>query len=373
MKNFLSIALAVVILGACIIFLTRAGKGTKEPKHNTAKVPDRYVKAAKINYQDQDATISGTGRLNSYAQIDVSSQVSGKILAGDKLLKEGESFKKGDLLFRIFDEEAILKYQAEKSRFISNLAKILPNIRIDYPNLYPKWKVFLETIDLKDKLPELPEASDQKLQVYLSSQNILSSYYTLKADEIRLGYHKIRAPFSGTFATVYVQEGSIINTGSRVANLIQTDQFELSIPLSDDEIDYVHKGQEVTIKEDDNGNSWKGTIHRIAQFVDPSSQSVNIYVNVKQDANQPLYQGMYLNANIPNITIKECMRIPRRAVFNTNEVYTIVNGKLQKENINILNTGDEYIYFSGIDANKYIVVEPLVNATEGTPVKVLKQ
>jgi len=67
------------------------------------------------------------------------------------------------------------------------------------------------------------------------------------------------------------------------------------------------------------------------------------------------------------------MEIPRKAVFNENEVFIVRDGLLIKEIIDIQKISRDKLYFTGLEAEEYIVTEPLINATENTRVKIIGQ
>ena len=69
------------------------------------------------------------------------------------------------------------------------------------------------------------------------------------------------------------------------------------------------------------------------------------------------------------IVIKNGMKISRNAVFNNNEVFTIVDGKLKKKEINILKLDAKTIIFNGLNKGEIIVIEPLINARDGSSVE----
>lgn len=83
----------------------------------------------KITYTTIPVNLVKQGRLISNHKVDISSEVQGKILKGDIPLKTGQAFKKGDLLFRVYDEEAKLALRAAKSRFLTSVANVLPDIK----------------------------------------------------------------------------------------------------------------------------------------------------------------------------------------------------------------------------------------------------
>jgi hypothetical protein len=65
------------------------------------------------------------------------------------------------------------------------------------------------------------------------------------------------------------------------------------------------------------------------------------------------------------------MEIPRSAVFNTNEVFTVVDGRLKKQSINVVKVNDKTLIFNGLEAGENIVVEPLINVKDNLAVEIL--
>ena len=66
------------------------------------------------------------------------------------------------------------------------------------------------------------------------------------------------------------------------------------------------------------------------------------------------------------------MEMPRNAVFNNNEVFAVVEGKLVKRTIHIHKINETTLLFSGLDEGMELVVEPLVNVLENTPVEITR-
>ena len=111
---------------------------------------------------------------------------------------------------------------------------------------------------------------------------------------------------------------------------------------------------------------------RKSDYVDPNSQSITVFVALESTKSKPLYQGQYLKAVFAEQNLDESMEIPRNAIFNKEFVYTIDEGKLKKQRVNILKTNETSVLFSGLEPGTMIVVEPLVNAQEGTNAEILK-
>jgi len=132
--------------------------------------------------------------------------------------KTGESFNKNDIIIKIYSEDVEAALKSGKSSFLQTVSRILPDLKVDYKDQYDKWIAFLLSIDPEKPLPELPEINSDKERVFLASNNVLTSYYNLKQQQIKLKRYTIRAPFTGSFKSVNKEIGAVASSGSRAGN-----------------------------------------------------------------------------------------------------------------------------------------------------------
>ncbi len=332
----------------------------------------RFVKVEPVTYTNIPSQVSGPGRLASIAEIDIVSEASGKIEAGKVSLKKGASFSKGDVLFVVYPDEAILSLKARKSQYQNILAGILPDLVIDFPEHEKGFTAFFNSISVNKPLPPLPEITDNKLKIFLASRNVISEYYNIQRDQLQLSRRTVKAPFKGTFKEVYMELGAYTNTGGRVARAIRTDKMELVVPLKRADAAWVNKGDKVTIKSENINLSWKGMVIRKSQYVDENTQSQEIFVAIPYSSQQPLLAGEYLEANFPVRPINQVMEIPRNSVFNSNEVFIVKGGRLAKRQINVVKLNERTLIFNGLEVGDSVVVQQLINVSEGTLITVDK-
>ena len=68
---------------------------------------------------------------------------------------------------------------------------------------------------------------------------------------------------------------------------------------------------------------------RKSDFMDPSSQTITVYVALDPEKNKPLLPGAIPDLlNLLHKTLEGSMEIPRNAVFDKDKVFTVENGKL---------------------------------------------
>lgn len=370
-RLLITVGLVVVVVAIASLLAMYFGNQKTPPPQSEKKAEKYFVKATPVNYQKQVVTIKASGRVVSRRVVELVSEVQGQIIDADVTLKKGISFKEGDVLARIFKQDRVYSLHSLKSNYLNMLANSLPDIKIDYADAYGRWQDFFNTIDINEPLPALPEIKNNQLKVFLASRSLLSNYYSILSQEEVLKKYTITAPFDGTFTEVMLEKGSVANPGSRIARMIRTDVLEVEVPVPAIDARYLSVGDKVTLTTEDKSNTYQGTISRKAAFIDQNTQSQSVFVDVKNDGNSTLFQGQYLLAMMKGKTLDSAMELPRNAVFDGNNAYVVIDGKLHETTLDIHKLNDKTLLFSGVDEGAMIVTEPLINAKEGTPVEIL--
>lgn len=368
-----------IVIIAALIFIVGMAYGLmkylislkEEPPMRPAVEAKRFVKTKVVSYSTIYTPVSEPGRLSSVAEVDIIAEASGKILSGSVPLKKSSGFSKGDKLFVVYPDEAKLALKARKSQFMNILANIIPDIRLDFPDREPDYMNFFSSINIDRPLPPLPEIKDEKLRIFLTTRNVLGEYYSIQKDEKQLQRHTVYAPFDGTYTDVYLEVGAYTNTGGRVAHAIRTNDLELEVPLQMSDAKWVKIGDNVKIKSEPRELNWTGKVVRKSQFVDENNQRQSVFVRLNNDRQKHIVlSGEFLSTEFPGHPVENVMEIPRNSVFNSNEVFVVVDGRLENRTINIIKTNEKTLIFNGLEIGEVIVVQPLINVLEGTLVEV---
>ncbi len=367
--TFIVVALIVLLGGSAALSLLFVSM-KPEPKRRPDVEMVRYVKADTIKYADVVSSLMREGWVISSNEVNLVSEASGKIEAGDITLKKGTSFKKGELIAVIYKDEVELALKSKKSAFLNSFTNILPDLKVDFPDAYQEFLTYFNQIDIGEDLSELPEVKEGKLKIFLASRNILNQFYTIRQDEKRLNRHFLYAPFDGTFTKVNSEVGAYVNTGAQIATMIRTDQLEIEVPVEGFQSDWINIGDKV-IAHSDRGNKWRGQVVRKADFVDADTQSRSLFIKLQDNGRHEVLAGELFMVEFMGQVVKNAMEIPRSAVFNTNEVFTVEDGKLKKKMINILKWNETTLIFNGLEENGRVVTEPLINVKENSLVGIL--
>ncbi len=368
--TFIIVALIILLGGSAALSMMFVSMKPEPPRMPDTNLK-RFVRAETVIYTDIKTALSREGRVVSSSEVMLVAEAAGKLEPGVVNLKKGTAFKKGQLLATVYKDEVELALKARKSNFLTTVTTLLPDIKVDFPDYLDAFNKFFTAINIEKELPELPEVNDEKLKVFLASRNVLSEYFSIQQDEKRLRRHSLYAPFDGTFTQVNIEVGAFVNVGGQIARMIRTDQLEVEVPVENAKSRWIKIGDIAQVYSRNKGEYRNGTVVRKAAFVDANTQSRSIFVRVNKTENDPLLAGEYKLVVFPGQNIENAMQLPRNAVFNTDEVFTIVDGKLKKRQINILKWDETTLIFNGLEEGAKVVAEPLINVKENSPVGIL--
>jgi multidrug efflux pump subunit AcrA (membrane-fusion protein) len=357
-------AIALLVLSVFITGQLIMGKPVTKTNEQSENLLN--VKATTATNLDYDSNVKYRGRISSYENISLSAEVSGKIMQGDVPFKTGQAFKKNDLLIQIYSEDVQTALMSGKSNFLRTISVILPDMNIDYPDEYSKWKEFFSLVKVDAILPELPQTKTEQEQIFLASKGVLTEYYSLRQQEINLKKYTIYAPFDGSFKTVSREIGSVASMGAELASIIRTNKLEITVPVLPEDAKFIQVGNQVQLMS--NNSSETGKVSRIADFVDASTQSINVYIDYSPNSKNSFFSGEFIDVEFKISKKTNGIKIPREALLDNNQIYVIEDEQLTLKSIEIERMLDDHIIVSGIKDGETIVMESLADVSEGTKV-----
>lgn len=357
-KSQLALLIFALVITGTLFFALSKNKKTvdKELKKDKGEV---YVPVRVVENSERVIALNAHGQVTPYQQIILSAEVQGMLKKGSVTLKPGTKFKQGQLLYYIDNTEAIYAFIARKAALATTITNLLPDIELDYPKEKDKWITFSEELGKGTGLIDLPPSYSQKEHLFLTGRGIIAEYFNLKNLEARLDKYSIEAPFSGTVSEVFMEPGSIANPGVQIARIVKTNDYEVKMPITIEDLDFF-KGSSTTIFTDADGKViGSGKIERISDVVNQQTQSVDVYYKIKAENDQLIYNGMFLNATIEKEVTKNTFVLPRAAVKN-NKVGTLNNnGKIEMVDVLIVGYKPDSVFVTGLENGKSVLLEPV--------------
>ena len=366
-KLILSIA-GILVLVLAVFIASRLASSQREVPMAETTGSRVVVHTQEVSNGAVQTYIPLTGRVVASDRVDLYAEVSGISSYGARPFKAGNRFSRGEVLIRINSEEFSRSLASAKSQFMSLIATVLPDLKIDFQEAYPAWRDYLKDMDVHQPLAELPEVEDEQLKFFLTGRNIYSTYYNLLESETRLSKYVIRAPFDGTLTETYINQSSLVRTGQQLGEFIRDGSYELEASVTFDKLADMEIGDQVEFREVNGTRSFVGTLVRMNEKVDAETQLVKVYFNLKDSE---LKSGMYLDGNLPSETFENASKLPVESLFDNSFVFVITNGKAEKKQVQVLSRTSQQIVVTGLPDGAQVIIDKKNSAFEGTEVEAI--
>lgn len=360
--SVLGIAFIVIaiFLGKYIINKNQAPKPTF--KKNISEV---FVEP--VLNKEIPIVLSANGNLMSKNKIEIFSEVQGVLQSSNKLFKPGTTYFKNEVLLSINSDEFYASLQSQKSNLFNLITAVLPDIRLDFPSDFKKWQDYLNSYNINKTVPKLPEFNSEKEKYFISGRGILTAYYNVKNLEVRLSKHQIKAPFTGVLTEALVTPGTLIRSGQKLGEFIDTSVYEMEVSISAQYADMLKVGNTVSLLNMDKSKEYTGKVVRVNGKIDQVSQTINAYIEL---VHPDLREGMFLEANLIAKSEQNAIEISRKLLINNEAVFTLENDSiLTLKKVLPVYFGAETTVIKGLKDGELLVSKPVPGAFDGMIVK----
>jgi len=368
MKKRQIIIVAGIALVVAAVFVSQwlAGRSqSSSPQPQSPQASATVVNTREVDVQDIQSYVDITGRLEAEDKIDIYAEVGGVLLPTNPKFKVGNRFERGYLLVNIDDSDARQNLRAQKSSFVTTLASVVPDLKIDFPEAYETWKSYLLSADVEQPIQPLPDPSSEQLRLFLGARNVYTQYYTIRQLEEQLDKYRIYAPFTGTLTEANINQGTLVRQGQKLGEFIKSDVYEMEASVRPEELAYIRVGDDVELSPGRSEQSWQGVISRINERVEPSSQTVKVFVRL---TGSNLKSGMYLEGRVKGQVYEDAFEIPRDVLVNENKVFIVQDSVAALMPVEPLKTSDQTAIVRGLEDGMTLIVEDNTEAFLGTKV-----
>ncbi|MCW5203968.1 efflux RND transporter periplasmic adaptor subunit [Desulfobulbus sp. US1] len=385
MKQIGSVLLRIIL---CLLILVggyigmKKMKGLKKPP---AKVERKEralaVQVVQVRAEKAPVIISGYGEVVSRTVVTLPAEVAGRITFAHKDLQAGAIIKKGEILYRINEQDFRLNLETAQAR-LKSLSRDLELARKEYrrvSNLYKKNKVGTQSSVEKGE-QSVNAISSQMIQV---EQSIAQA-------KLQLARCVIRAPFTGRIAELHAEQDEYVTPGKNLLTL--TDDSDLEVQVSLDSRDAVDWLRFKPRKQQD--SSWfglpektgctvtwtenaatraEGRLDRVVRF-DPRTRSLTVAIRLQPDTASvfPLVQGMFCRVDIEGRALDRVFILPRTAVSFEQTVYVAEENRLRTRKVEVARAEDGTAFITGgLEEGEQVIVTRLENPLESSLLNIL--
>jgi len=323
------------VLVAGILFIV--GVATLKPKPERAKrepPPLLMVEVIDAAPKALSPTIVSQGTVAPKREIDLVSQVSGKVIGVAESYASGSFFRASDKLIQLEPDD----YQFSVVRAKAQVAKAEEQVAIEKGRSRQAKR---EWRDLGDSTANALFLRQPQLAA--AEAALESARADLAKANLDLNRTSITTPFQGRIRQTFVDLGQYITPGTRIAKIYSTDVVEVRLPLTDrkaslidlpvtfenaDTINY----PSVTLRSRVGGKdyTWQGKIVRTDASIDIQSRMTYAVAEVqnpfKEDPGSdrpPLSIGLFVEAEISGRQMANAVELPKNILYRGNEVLVL--------------------------------------------------
>jgi len=354
----------LLIVGA--YFLSQIIADNQKKKRPTPAKVVKTVFIDTVKNSTVQIVIPANGSLVAQRRVELYAEVQGVFKTSGKLFKPGQEYRKGENLIRIDASEYYASVQSAKSNLYNSIAAIMPDLRLDFPEVFQKWQTYLNGFDLNKTTPKLPEMTSEKENYFITGRGIVSNYYNVKNLEQRLAKYSIRAPFTGILTEALVTEGSLIRNGQKLGEYIDPSVYEMEVALSKTYASLLKVGESVALKNLDNTETYSGKVSRVNGSIDAATQTITAYIEVK---NKALKEGMYLEANLNAKEETDAIEVNRSLVLEGDQIFIVRDSILDLIDVKPVYYSDTKAVIKDVPDGTVIISKPIPGAYAGMAVK----
>ena len=367
MRKIITVVIGIVLIGIGYLgFISLSNNKKSRPPSDNKVVTTVFVETVKNS--NIPVQVIESGRLIAKDRMELFAEVQGVMESTQKEFKPGATYNKGEIMLKIRSDDFFANLQSQKSNLLNLITAILPDLRLDYPDAYPKWDAYVRDFDLMQPTPELPKASSDKEKFFITGRNIFTTYYNVKNSEINYRKYNLRAPYNGILTSALVTPGTLVRPGQRLGEYIDPSIYELEVSISKSIIPAVSIGQRVKIRDSESKDSnWIGRIIRINGRVDQTTQTVQVYIQVR---GTELKEGMYLEAIIEGKEKQNAYELSRSVLIDESKIYIVSDSTLQLVDIEPVHYNQKTVIVTGLKDGDTVVSKLIPGAFEGMEVQI---
>lgn len=305
MKN--SIYLSIGLLLLVTLWMLSGAMANAPDKKNGDTAHEKVIESMEVTVVDSESKpivrdIIVQGELEPLRQIEIQSQVESKVIALP--VKKGQRILAETLLMQLDEEDR---------------AAQIRRARADVNNQQFE-------LSAAQKLKKQGLQAENRLKASLSA--LAMAQADLKRAQLQLQYTRIKAPFDGVMEQRYVELGTHVEPGEKLALIIDESVLKAVADISQQSIQQVSLGQMVQITLLD-GRVSQGTISYISRVGDSETHSFRIEADI---ANADLTLNAGVSAKLSIAVGKENAHFISPAVLSLNDEGTVGVKSVNKHN-----------------------------------------
>lgn len=362
------IFVVIFIAGAFIASaMLGAEKAPTKQQNHTTRTPtvSQVVVTPGIN----PVSFETTGIIQAQANVDITPQISGRVIKVNKNMYSGGIFTKGETLFEIDPQDYKLALRQSEATLAQaktdfDLEKAESDIALaEWKQLNPK------------AIP--PALVARKPQLEAARTALDSAQAAVEQAKLDLSRTKFALPFHGRVVSNQITEGQYLSAGQSYASAYDLMALEVQSSLNDEQLTWLLGAQEpeinITTHYQGEETTYKGTLKRAAADFDETARFASVHFGFKDNnVSASLLPGVFTTIHVTGPSIEQSSLIPIEALQKDGKIWTINPEDKTVHSINpdIIFTTDEYALIRNFTEETRVVTSQASSMKDGSQVNI---
>jgi len=373
----LPLPLLILVMG----FVAAVGLVASRPQPERAPTPRvaPSVRVEALVARNEPILVDGTGTVRPTSEIQLSAEVSGRVISLSPELTRGGSFGAGDTLL-VIDQQS----------YVNAVAVVRAEVEQRQVEVAREEYRLLRQRTGRGEVSDTSAAAQLALQQpqLEAAQAALHRAEAQLADaQLDLDRTVVIAPFDGRVRTESVDVGQYISAGQSFADIYATDAVEVDVSISTRQALLIEDlwGSSptgkipATVRAEfgDQVFSWDGYVENASGALDPTTRTVEVVVRVPNpfdvaDDRPPLLVGAYARATIEGRRPGTYFAVPRPALRNGSSVWVVdAEQRVSSTPVEIIQEVEDTVFLrADVAPGTRIIVSDLTVMTEGMEISV---
>lgn len=355
MKKVITVIIIIACLGLMGYKLySNKQKNEQEVAIVAQKDAKVAVRIAKVTEEKISDLFTANGTFVAEQDLEVSSEMGGQVVK--ILVKEGDYVSAGQILAQTKSDRTNVQ--------LENAKAALQTAQSDLKRFESAFNTGGVT-------------AQQLEQARLQLKNAQANY---NSASIQSGNTEVRSKISGIVSSKNVEEGTLVNPGQPLFNVVNIDFLKLKITVDEQQVGRLKVGETIKVRPSASPETIEGKVIFIAPKANNALKfPVEVLVANKD---KKLRAGMYATAAFGNEnTASNILVVPHAAFVGSvsqNKIFKVVKtgeDDLKAEMITVQsgrNFGDKVEILSGLNAGDEVVVSGQINLDNQTPIRVVE-
>ena len=338
MQSLRFIIIPVIILGLGYLIYSQIKQPTAKAKKppGIRKVPK--TKVIELQVENYTSSIESNGVIIAHNEVNLTSQVSGRIVKIHPQFEDGAFFNKGTTLVELEEADFLTSVaSAEAMLAQASASHAQEKARSEQARL--NWEDLGYDEEPNELVLRLPQLREAEARVNSASTQLAQAKRNLERS-------KIKAPFDGRVRKRLVGVSQAVSGSTPLGTIFAVDYAEVRIPISAKEMRHLNLPEnpddpsvEITLHDaldEKNETVWPAKIIRTEGTLDQDSLELFAIAKISdpfgRNSTLPALRiGQPVNAKIPGKILEGVIKIPRSAVRQLRRIYIIDTEELQGE------------------------------------------